>query len=335
MLRPRVPSPRGFTLIELLVVIAIIAILIGLLLPAVQKVRAAAARIQSANNLKQIGLAAHSYNDQNGYLPPAVGFAPGGTTPQEGGASGTAHFHLLPFMEQEALYGTSYNYHQSYQYWLMYGGTSYGSYYAQYNTPAYSTKMFRATRVTTPVKAYVSPADPTGSDTYPYTSYLANAEVLDGSRKVQTITDGSSNTLLFAEGYVSCYGDTGSPISYSRSSSWNTESMSYTTTTYGSTTYTYGGPTFKRDTGHQSSGQYVWNGTLYVYQPGHWVDPMTFQARPTTSTCQPRVPQGFSPGSIQVLLGDGSVRAVGAGVNLATWQAAITPDAGDVLGNDW
>src|SRR5262245_51087294 len=96
----------GFTLIELLVVIAIIAILIGLLLPAVQKVREAAARLQCFNNNKQLGLAIHGFHDSNGYFPPAgvdVDFG----WPRRGIAPGIQHgmgVFLLPYVEQNALY---------------------------------------------------------------------------------------------------------------------------------------------------------------------------------------------------------------------------------------
>src|SRR5438128_12362305 len=98
-------SGRAFTLIELLVVIAIIAVLVGLLLPAVQKVREAANRMKCQNNLKQFGIACHSYHDVNGYFPPGALEIPQ-VTYSWSGDKGSWLVCVLPYMEQENIYLT-------------------------------------------------------------------------------------------------------------------------------------------------------------------------------------------------------------------------------------
>ncbi len=190
MLARALPSPqrRGFTLIELLVVIAIIAILIGLLLPAVQKVREAAARSQSANNLKQMSLALHNIASANdGKLPPSYGYFPVGGDWINNGAEGSMYFHLLNYVEQDNMWksaATGNNGHLGYQ--LSWAGK-----------PRF-------------VKTYAAPADSTNDNTKDFSSYRTNllafadppgSNSWSGPRLPASFADGTSNTVAFAEGY--------------------------------------------------------------------------------------------------------------------------------------
>ncbi len=318
---------RGFTLIELLVVIAIIAILIALLVPAVQKVREAAARTQSVNNLKQIVLATHRFYDANKSIPPYLGVKPGPTV-TAGSISGTGFFFLLPYVEQVNLYNSAYKADTSWDY---------VNYTAINNPPHYGGE---SVPYNAPVPIFMSPSDPSlTTDTYSYVSYLLNREVYTakGDQRLNTIRDGTSNTMFIVEGYNQCYGFyTGGY----RDMYYNLDYLLLTDP------YLTGNPTpsFDVDQGYSSTSWSSYPPVVTNCPPSR-----TFQDRPSPgansqptsscsgagNACDSGQPQGLSAGGIQVGLGDGSVRSISPGISFQTWSAAITPSGGELLGADW
>jgi prepilin-type N-terminal cleavage/methylation domain-containing protein/prepilin-type processing-associated H-X9-DG protein len=330
---------RGFTLIELLVVIAIIAILVGLLLPAVQKVREAAARIQCQNNLKQISLATIHCADTNGQiLPPGLGLYPPRLGVQNNGEGGLL-VHILPYLEQQNLYNELLVTNPP---WMPLGDDrNYDPTYTQtwnpsliYMKPTYS--QWNPSLQGTLVKTYICPMDHTappatsagGVWAQSVTSYAYNGNVFginyqwgwgQGCMRFPAgVTDGTSNTVFFTEKEVACYGN---------GSVWAPDN--------GLNYWPDWGPVIASVEGGQPTGP----AAMFVVQPksssGSTLGCSNAWGQTNGACCTGNTAASPHPGGINVGLGDGSVRFVAQAISSVTWWAALTPAAGDQLGGDW
>jgi prepilin-type N-terminal cleavage/methylation domain-containing protein len=311
----RTGSRKAFTLIELLVVIAIIGILIGLLLPAVQKVRDAANRAKCQNNVKQLSLAVHNYASTfQDKLPPAMATV--------NGIGGSVIYFLLPYIEQDALYRKAQVSGQA--------ATSTGGNYCDQGVGNGN--------VVAPLKPLQCPSDITnagGLDTLASkgtSSYSGNFWLFGGGSPVapiagnpaqytiSNIPDGTSNTVMWAERSADQKSGSGNPEVYYASF------ITIDTTT--NATFTASGAVPP-----------LFNEILPVSAPPGPGNVWLPQFNPTgtggTNPAAAGAVQGYHTATLVVGLADGSVRGVSASVTSTTWFSACAPADGTPLGPDW
>ncbi len=309
----RTTQRHGFTLIELLIVIAIIAVLIGLLVPAVQRVRESANRIQCVNNLKQIGLAAQLYHDDHKHLPPGIGYTPLATS----GVWGQNFFHLLPYLEQGNLYRSALGPVQ-----LSSGPVTI---YFPGNNNVYKQ----------PVPILLCPSDPSAGpggivtamgDSWGACCYAANSQVFahplskpQGKTRMTAFKDGTSNTILYAEKYARC---TSTSMPLDGGNLW-----AYCAN------HLFDLPPPMNQPHKPFHASFAIPG--YLGNPNAGGPASRFQVQPTAGNCDPTRASTAHASGMSVCLADGSVRTLAPSMSRVTWWAAVTPSGAELLGSDW